>query len=123
MGAYLQNMAEHDQPEPAQGSLPQRWRAREPDGRSRGTMRQFVREFLSLHLDGRTRRDLRAILLGRLEFRRKLEANPRYISHLVWDLLQLGEIEERDGKLFASEATRLSIAVRQELFELNRDLL
>lgn len=114
-------MEDKEKAEPrGEASLPKPRRGATPDRRSRGTMRQFVREFLSL-FGRRTRAELKEIVFGRPEFRRKLQRNPHYFTHLLWDLRQRGEIEQRDGRLVAAEATRWAVLVRKVRFEVNRE--
>jgi hypothetical protein len=104
-------------------SLPRRLRPRASDRRSRGTMAQFVREFLSLNPVGWTRRGLGDVLRARPEFLSQFQRNERAFDQMVRRLIERAEIEERDGLLFASERMRLAIAARMELFELNKDAL
>lgn len=96
-------------------------RVRSPDGRNRGSMSQFVREFLSLNPTGWTRADLQSLLRGRVEFTRQFQRNPRAYSNMICRLIDRGDIEDRDGKLFATEPIRLSVVVRKDLFELAMD--
>lgn len=104
-----------------------RWptRAREcpKDGRNRGSMAQFVREHLSLNDTGWTHAELRAVVRGRIEYRAQFQRNPTAYTQMIWRLIGRGDIEDRGGQLFASERTRLSVVVREELFELRTDVL
>ena len=90
------------------------------DRRSRGSMTQAAREILSLQPTGWTRSELRHALRSRPSFRAQFQRNPAAYNNMVLRLIARGDICERDGKLFASEPVRLSYAVREELFELNR---
>lgn len=100
-------MSEQDERHQQQeSSLPKRWRILPPDGRSRGSMSQFVREFLSLNPDGWARGNLRTVLSARSRFARILERNPGAYGHMVWRLIRCGDIEERDGRLYASARVR-----------------
>ena len=96
-----------------------RWRDGPPDRRSLGSMAQFAREFLSLNPTGWTRGELRDVLRAKPQFYAQFQRNPGAFPNMVWRLIERGEIEERDGQLFASERTRLSVVVRKELFELD----
>ena len=83
-------------------------------------MAQFVREFLSVNPEGRTRDELREIVRTQPAFRQRFERNPQAFNGLIGRLLMGGEIEERAGNLLAVEATRLSVLVRKDLFEVVR---
>jgi hypothetical protein len=86
-------------------------------------MTQFAREVLSLQPRGWTRADLKEIMRSQPAFWHHLESNPGSFHWMVRDLIKRGEIEERDGLLFATERTRLAVVVRRELFEVNPDAM
>jgi hypothetical protein len=83
-------------------------------------MAQFARELLALDPKGWTRDALKQRLRADPTFWRQFERNPQAYSGMVRRLILRGDIEERDGLLFASEETQLSVLARTQLFELNR---
>lgn len=84
-------------------------------------MAQFVREFLSFNPRGWTRLELKRIVRAQPAFWRQCERNSRAYCNLMGRLIERGDIEDRDGRLYASERTRLLVVVRKELFELRTD--
>lgn len=84
-------------------------------------MAQAARETLSLQPRGWRRSDLRDVLRSQPAFWEQFRRNPGAYSNMVTRLIAKGDIYEREGKLFITERVRLAIAVRLELFELNRD--
>ena len=84
-------------------------------------MAQFVREALSVKGRGWTRDDLAATVRAQPRFWRQFERNPKAYGEMLRRLILRGEIEERDGVLFATEQTRRASLIYTELFELVRD--
>lgn len=70
---------------------------------------------------GWTRAELKQVLRAQPAFRRQFERNSGAYPNMIRRLIQRGDIEDRIGRLFASEETRLSVLARSELFEINRD--
>lgn len=97
------------------------WRDRSGDRRSKGSMAQFAREFLTLNPKGWTRTELEKVMRAQPAFWQQFERNPSAYDGMIRRLIERGEIEERDQALFAAEKTRLAVLSRRELFELNRD--
>lgn len=83
-------------------SIPRRWRTLPPDARSRGTMSQFVREYLGEHRGGLTRQELKEVIEAQPQFDHFTEQNPKGFYGLVTRLLHAGDIEDHDGLLRAS---------------------
>jgi hypothetical protein len=90
------------------------------DRRSRRLMTQFARERLALEDRGWSRSELEAVVRAQPQFRRRMERNPKALGELIRRLIGRGEVEQRDGKLFAAEPMQISICARRELFELVR---
>lgn len=86
--------------------IPRRWRILPPDRRSRGSMAQFVREFLTDNPKGWSRLDLRAAVQERPEFESISGGRPDAFYNLIGRLRNSGEIEDRNGLLFASDSVR-----------------
>jgi hypothetical protein len=84
------------------------------DRRSKGSMAQFVREFLSFDTKGLTRREFKNILRAQPAFGRQFERNPGAYYGAIRRLVERGDIEDRAGLMFASEGTRISIFARKE---------
>ena len=84
-------------------------------------MAQFTREFLSRDSNGRPRQELKQVLRAQPTFWRQFERNPKAYPGMIRRLIKRGDIKERDGLLYASEETRLSVLARKELFEVIRD--
>lgn len=84
-------------------------------------MSQFVREFLSVNPKGWTRLELKEIVRAQPPFWSQFQRNPAAYYGMIGRLIERGDIEDRDGKLFATERTRLAVVVRNELFELATD--
>ena len=89
---------------------PRRWRTLPPDGRSRGSMAQFVREFLTDNPQGWSRLDLRIIVRGKPEFAATLSGNPNAFYNLIGRMRRGGEIEDQGGLLFASAAVKRRVS-------------
>lgn len=81
-------------------------------------MSQFVREFLSLNSAGWTRAELKKVVQDQPRFGARIQQSPAAYSQLISRLIDRGEIEEKNGKLFAAPHVRLAIVVRKERFEL-----
>lgn len=84
-------------------------------------MAQFVRERLALDNRGWTRAELASLIRRDPRFSRRFERNPKVLGDMIRRLDGRGEIEERDGRLFAAESMRLDALARFERFELVRD--
>lgn len=82
-------------------------------------MTQFIREFLSLNPTGWTRGDVKTVLMARWRFARTLERNRSAYTNMLWTLIRRGDVEERDGKLYASDRVRRRVEAlrRMELSE------
>lgn len=87
-------------------SIPKRWRLSPPDGRSRGTMAQSVREFLTDNPQGWSRLELKAALTRDERFATQFQRNPGAYYNMIGRLLHRGDLEDRNGLLFASDKTR-----------------
>ena len=78
-------------------------------------MRQFVREFLSINPTGWTRADIKTILTARARYARIMDGNPSTVHNMIWNLLKSGDIEERLGKLYASDRVRRRVEAIKQL--------
>lgn len=84
-------------------------------------MAQFAREFLSLNPKGWSRKELKKVMQAQPAFWQQFERNPGAYHGMIGRLIAVGEIEEQQGALFASEELRLSVLARIDLFEVSRD--
>jgi len=84
-------------------------------------MTQFVRELLASQQRGWTRAELETALRRQPRFWRQFERNSKAFPEMIRRLLVRGEIETKEGALFASERTRLAALIHTERFELIRD--
>ena len=82
-------------------------------------MAHFLREFLSLNRTGWTRRELKTVTQA--AFPRQFERNPNAYYGAIRRLIERGDVEDRAGRLFASEETRAWVLARHALFEINPD--
>lgn len=74
-------------------------------------MAQFVREFLPNHPEGWTRMQLKAVLREQPEFEAQFARNPGAYYNVIQRLRERGEIEDRDGLLYATGRTSRRIAL------------
>ena len=79
-----------------EASLPLRWQGT-PDGRSRGRVIQFVRDYLAERPDGASRAELDGA--ARAHYGDRFPKARRSLQEMIYRLRKGGEIEERDGKL------------------------
>jgi hypothetical protein len=68
-------------------------------------MAQWVREFLTDNPQGWSRLELKVAVARQLEFAAQFERNPGAYYNMIGRLLHRGDLEDRDGLLFASEKT------------------
>ena len=84
-------------------ALPLRWQGT-PDGRSRGRLIQFVRDYLAERPDGATRAQLDEA--ARAHYGARFPKPRRSLQEMIYRLKKGGEIEERDGRLVARRLAR-----------------
>lgn len=77
-------------------------------------MAQFTRVILVRNPKGWTREELKQELRAQPAFRQQFERNPGAYPNMIRRLVLRGNIEERDGLLFASESIRRSVLARTE---------
>lgn len=86
-----------------EASLPLRWQGT-PDGRSRGRLIQFVREYLAERPEGVGQAQLDAA--ARAHYGDRFPKARRSLQEMIYRLKRGGEIEERDGRLVALRLAR-----------------
>lgn len=69
-------------------------------------MSQFVREYLSDNLGGKTRSQLLAAMREHPHLAARYDRNPPAFLHTIRRLILRGELDERDGLIVASETMR-----------------
>lgn len=84
-------------------SLPLRWRGT-PDGRSRGRLIQFVRDYLTDRPEGASLAQLDEA--AKAHYGDRFPKARRSLQEMIYRLKQGGEIEERDGRLVPRRLTR-----------------
>lgn len=77
------------------------------DTRSEGTMSQFLREMFADTDQGFTRSEIRDLLSARPEFRERIATYKRAHHTAIENMLFRGDIEKRDGKLYATQVLRV----------------
>ena len=83
--------------------LPLRWQGT-PDGRSRGRLIQFVRDYLAERPEGTSRAQLDDD--ERAHYGDRFPKARRSLQEMIYRLKRGGEIEERDGRLVALRLAR-----------------
>jgi hypothetical protein len=86
-----------------EASLPLRWQGT-PDGRSRGRLIQFVRDYLAERPEGASRAQLDDAARG--HYGDRFPRTRRSMQEMIYRLKRGGEIDERDGKLVARRLVR-----------------
>ena len=84
-------------------SLPLRWQGT-PDGRSRGRLIQFVRDYLAARPEGAARAQLDAA--ARAHYGARFPKARRSLQEMIYRLKRGGEIEERDGRIVPRRLAR-----------------
>ena len=84
-------------------SLPLRWQGT-PDGRSRGRLIQFVRDYLADRPVGASRAQLDEA--ARAHYGDRFPKARRSLQEMIYRLKQGSEIEERDGRLVPRRLAR-----------------
>ena len=77
------------------------------DTRSVGTMSQFLREVFAETDQGFTRGEIRDLLRSQPAFCDRIDAHKRAHHYVIDNLLFRGDIEKRDGKLYATPVLRV----------------
>ena len=77
------------------------------DTRSEGTMSQFLREMFADTDQGFTRGEIRDLLRAQLQFQDKIEKDKRAHHYVIVNLLDRGDVENREGRLYATQVLRV----------------
>ena len=88
---------------PTDKSLPLRWQGT-PDGRSRGRLIQFVRDYLAERPEGATRAQLDEA--ARAHYGDRFPKARRSLQEMVYRLKRGGEVEEQDGRVVPRRLAR-----------------